>query len=91
MPDTALILFWNSLAFDVLPHSYNERYEVIVKFPERDILQSGWLIGENKLRGKIAMLSAEHGKGKAILIGFRTQHRAQTHGTYKLLFNALIS
>jgi hypothetical protein len=91
MPDEAFILFWNSFAFDVLPHSYNERYEVIVKFPERDILQSGWLIGENKIRDKIAMLSAEHGKGKAILIGFRTQHRAQTHGTYKLLFNTLIS
>jgi len=37
------------------------------------------------------MLSAEYGKGKAVLIGIRPQHRAQTHGTYKLVFNALLS
>ena len=36
------------------------------------------------------MVSAELGKGRVILIGFRAQHRSQTHGTFKLFFNALL-
>jgi hypothetical protein len=64
---------------------------VVVQYPERDILQSGWLIGEERISKRIGMLVARKGKGKVVLIGFRPQHRCQTHGTYKLLFNALIS
>jgi hypothetical protein len=62
-----------------------------VTFVERDLLQSGWLIGEDTLARKAAMVSVEFGQGKVVLIGFRAQHRAQTHGTFKLVFNALLS
>jgi hypothetical protein len=90
MSEDALILFWSSPAFDIVPSEFNENYEVIVQYPERDLLQSGWLVGEDKIAKKVAMVSARQGKGRVILIGFRAQHRAQTHGTFKLLFNALL-
>jgi hypothetical protein len=66
--------------------AHNERYEVIATYADRDLLQSGWLAGEQTLAKKAAMVAAHVGDGKLVPIGFRTQHRAPTHGTYKLLF-----
>ena len=71
-------------------HSANSLMSNIVRYAERDLLQSGWLIGEKHIAKKAAMVSAKYGEGKVILIGFRTQNRAQTHGTFKLFFNALL-
>jgi len=90
MPDQGLALYWSSPAFEIIPGSNNEDYRTIVRYADRDLLQSGWLIGEEHLSEKTAMLSARFGKGEVVLIGFRTQNRCQTHGTFKLLFNALI-
>jgi hypothetical protein len=90
MPDEGLVLFWNSPAFEIVPSGHNDRYETIVRYAKQDILQSGWLIGEKHLFKKSGMVKAKYGEGSVILIGFRTQNRAQTHGTFKLLFNALL-
>jgi hypothetical protein len=92
MPAEGLAVFLaNNQAYEVLPTPHNERVERIVSFAERDILQSGWLLGEDALARKAAMVSVEFGQGKVTLIGFRAQHRAQTHGTFKLVFNTLLS
>jgi hypothetical protein len=90
MPAEGLVLFFYSPAFEILPNDFNERYEVIATYADRDLLQSGWLVGGDALAKKPAMVAAGYGQGKVILVGFRTQHRAQTHGTFKLLFNALM-
>jgi glutamine amidotransferase-like uncharacterized protein len=90
MPSKGLVLFRSSLAFAISPSQHNERYETVVRYADKDLLRSGWLIGEKHLSKKAAMVSAQYEKGRVVLIGFRTQHRSQTHGTYKLLFNALI-
>jgi hypothetical protein len=90
MPEGCLVFFWDSLAFDILPSEDNHSYEVIVKYGDHLLLESGWLVGEEKLRNKPAMISAGLGEGEIVLFGFRPQHRAQTHGTYKLFFNTLL-
>jgi len=91
MPAEALAVFLGgSQAWEIVPTARNERVETIVTFPERDLLQSGWLLGEQVIAKKAGMVSVESGKGRVVLIGIAAQHRAQTHGTFKLVFNALI-
>ena len=64
--------------------------EVIVTYAEKDLLMSGWAMGEDKfIAKKPAMVKAKYGKGSAILFAFRPQFRAQPRGTYKLIFNAI--
>ena len=59
------------------------------KDPEA-LLMSGAIVGPEYLAGKSAILDIDYGSGRIIMYGFRVQHRGQTHGTYKLLFNALL-
>ena len=61
----------------------------IVRYPEAPLLRSGWIAGEELLRGAGAVLEAPSGKGRVILHTFRVQHRGQTWGTLKLLFNSI--
>jgi hypothetical protein len=91
MPSEGLAVYLSgNPVFEITPGQHNEHYEVIVRYADRDLLESGWLIGEDRIARKAAMVSAKVGDGRVVLIGFRTQHRAQTHGTFKLLFNTLI-
>jgi hypothetical protein len=91
MPAESLAVFLNSsLAFEIGSTDRGQDYETIVRYADRNLLQSGWLIGEELPAGKAAVVAAKSGEGRVVLIGFRTQHRAQTHGTFKLLFNCLI-
>jgi Zinc carboxypeptidase len=92
MPAEGLAVFLaNNQSYEILPTARNERVNRIGVFANRDILQSGWLLGESAIAGKAAAVSIQSGQGNVILIGFRAQHRAQTHGTFKLVFNALVS
>jgi hypothetical protein len=89
MPSHGLALYLNSPAFEITAQNA-ENYETIVRYEDRDLLESGWLVGEENLARRAAVVSAKLGQGRVVLIGFPAQHRAQMHGTYKLLFNALV-
>lgn len=62
----------------------------LATYPERDILRSGWLLGEEAIANRSAVVAVDRGEGTVLMLGFRAQHRAQTHGTFKLFFNALM-
>ncbi len=90
MPREGYALFLDgSQAYEVTTSSPN--VEIFATFAEREILQSGWLLGESVIAKKAAAVSVAHGEGRVVVIGFRPQHRDQTHGTFKLVFNALFN
>ena len=66
-----------------------EEYATVTRYPKDGILQSGLLLGEKRIAGQAAMISARRGKGEVIMIGFRPQFRSQAHSTFKVAFNCL--
>ena len=86
MPAETAAFFSDSPAFSV-PAGSTARS--LASYATEDLLMSGWLVGEDFVEGTSAVLDAPVGDGRAVVLGFRVQHRAQAHGTYKLLFNSL--
>ena len=63
---------------------------VIGKFPEKNILLSGYIENEKKLEDKINLVWIRKGRGQLVLFAFNPQFRASTAANYKLLFNAIL-
>lgn len=77
--------FVHSPAFEVLGDA-----RPVATWPaEEELLASGWLHGGELIAGRAALVAAPIGEGRAILVGFRAQHRGQSHATFKLIFNAI--
>jgi hypothetical protein len=92
MPSEGLVLFMaGGQVYEVTSMDRGQDVDIFATYVERDILQSGWLLGEQVIAKKAAAVTVRHGNGKVVLIGFRPQHRDQTHGTFKLVFNALLT
>jgi hypothetical protein len=83
-------MFVGSQAFDTWSPPVDWDRKVVASYPEDDILMSGWLLGGEMIARKAAVVDTTFKKGHIILIGIRSQHRAQSHGTYKFLLNALL-
>jgi hypothetical protein len=61
----------------------------IAAFDTDTPLRSGWAWGQKHLKGGVIAAEATVGKGRVLLFGPEILHRAQPHGTFKLLFNVL--
>jgi len=84
--DTAAY-FINSSAFETT----DGKVRVVARYAKQDLLRSGWLLGEDKLRGKIALAEVPLGRGNIVLFAFRPQHRGQTWATFRFIWNAISS
>lgn len=92
MPDEGVALFLVSNdVCKVKRNTRNYRVNRIASYKDRDILESGSLLEEDHIADLAVGVSVTHGEGDVVLTGIRPQFRAQTHGTFKILFNALIS
>lgn len=53
-------------------------------------LRSGWAVGQEKLKGTVAIADADIGRGKLFALGTEVTQRAQPYATFKLLFNGIL-
>jgi hypothetical protein len=90
LPKTTPAVFSDSPGYEtrVPPNEWDRK--VVAGYPEEDVLMSGWLLGEDVIARKAAVVDFQYKKGRIILIGIVSQNRAQSHGTYKFLLNALL-
>jgi hypothetical protein len=86
LPQRGAVFQAGGAAFEILdPLSVRP----IARYTTENTLLSGYARGEDRIAGLAAAVEADFGRGRVVLFGFRPQHRAQTHGTFKALFNAL--
>ena len=89
MPEKAVLLQWDAPILDIGEKLNAENYTTVVRYPKDRLLVSGALDGEKYMAGKAALVKVKLKAGEVVLYGFSPAFRAQVHGTFKLLFNAL--
>jgi len=87
MPREPIVMFERGPAFDT---KSGFRGAILATYSkERNPLASGYLLHPERIQGKAAAVEVFYGDGRVYLFGFRPQWRGQSHGTYKLVFNAI--
>ncbi len=89
MPADADFYFDESPVFHLTPEAYDSGVRPLAWYSQDSPLRSGWAWGGEYLKDGIAAFEAPVGHGKFLAFGPEITFRAQTHGTFKLLFNSL--
>jgi len=74
---------------DVYEGPARAEVKVIARYAKDNVLRSGWLRGEERIKDRVALAEVVMGKGRIILFAFRPQHRGQTWGTFPFIWNAI--
>jgi hypothetical protein len=83
------VFFDSSPVMELAPNATLRGVKPVGWFDSKAPLRSGWAWGQHYLEGGTAAVEAQVGKGKVFLIGPEITFRAQPHGTFKFLFNAI--
>lgn len=93
MPREVYAMSTGGQAFDItLMPEFNQGDRTtrsFAKYADKNLLASGWISGERAVLGKSIALESRVGQGRVVMFGFRPQFRAQSHGTFKMLLNAI--
>ncbi|WP_421945598.1 M14 family metallopeptidase [Pedobacter sp.] len=90
MEKKADVYFDNSPVFKLTGDAIaNGKIIPLMWFNSATPLRSGWAWGQAYLQDGVTAFEAKIGKGKLLAFGPEVAFRAQTHGTFKLLFNQL--
>jgi hypothetical protein len=87
MPDRVSAYYASGYRYT--PRAWPRQTVVAARYADRDLLVAGFLEGGRSLEGAPAVVQVPVGEGEVVLFGFHPQRRAQTEGTFGLLFNAL--
>jgi hypothetical protein len=83
------VFFDSSPVMELAPNATLKGVKPVGWFDSKAPLRSGWAWGQHYLEGGTTAVEAQVGKGKVFLIGPEITFRAQPHGTFKFLFNAI--
>ena len=83
------VMISHSLLFDLADGHRAQGVRRIGWFDTDRPLRSGWAWGQERMRGGTALLEADRGEGKLFIFTPKITFRAQPHGTFPLLFNAI--
>lgn len=87
LSDAPVVMFQNGPAFEP---AAGFRGAVLARYAtQTNPLESGLLLHPEAIEGHAAAVEVAYGQGRILLFGFKPQFRAQSHATYKYLFNQL--